>query len=137
MTVKHLGTKRIETERLVLRRFTLEDADAMYRNWASDLEVTKFLMWPTHSSVEVTKEVLTDWVASYEKDDRYEWCITKKEDGEPIGSIGVVKVSDRIKMAEIGYCISRDCWHQGITSEAMKAVMTYLLEEVQYPLGKK
>lgn len=128
--MKHLGTRRIETERLVLRRFTLDDADAMYRNWASDPEVTKFLMWPTHSSVEVTKEVLTDWVASYEKDDRYEWCITKKEDGEPIGSIGVVKVSDRIKMAEIGYCISRDCWHQGITSEAMKAVMTYLLEEV-------
>lgn len=128
--MKHLGTRRIETERLVLRRFTLDDADAMYRNWASDPEVTKFLMWPTHSSVEVTKEVLTDWVASYEKDDRYEWCITKKEDGEPIGSIGVVKVSDRIKTAEIGYCISRDCWHQGITSEAMKAVMTYLLEEV-------
>lgn len=128
--MKHLGTRRIETERLVLRRFTLDDADAMYRNWASDPEVTKFLMWPTHSSVEVTKEVLTEWVVSYEKDDRYEWCITKKEDGEPIGSIGVVKVSDRIKMAEIGYCISRDCWHQGITSEAMKAVMTYLLEEV-------
>lgn len=128
--MKHLGTRRIETERLILRRFTLDDADAMYRNWASDPEVTKFLMWPTHSSVEVTKEVLTEWVVSYEKDDRYEWCITKKEDGEPIGSIGVVKVSDRIKMAEIGYCISRDCWHQGITSEAMKAVMTYLLEEV-------
>lgn len=128
--MKHLGTRRIETERLILRRFTLDDADAMYRNWASDPEVTKFLMWPPHSSVEVTKEVLTEWVVSYEKDDRYEWCITKKEDGEPIGSIGVVKVSDRIKMAEIGYCISRDCWHQGITSEAMKAVMTYLLEEV-------
>lgn len=128
--MKHLGTKRIETERLVLRRFTLDDAEAMYHNWASDPEVTRFLMWPTHSSVEVTKGVLTDWVASYGKEDKYEWCIAKKENDEPIGSIGVVKTNEKIKCMEIGYCISRDYWHQGITSEAMKAVMEYLLEEV-------
>ena len=36
ITMKHIGTKNIETERLILRRFTLDDADAMYRNWASD-----------------------------------------------------------------------------------------------------
>lgn len=41
--MKHQGTKTIETPRLILRRFTLEDAPAMYRNWASDPEVTKFL----------------------------------------------------------------------------------------------
>lgn len=128
--MKHLGTKRIETERLVLRRFTLDDAEAMYHNWASDPEVTRFLMWPTHSSVEVTKGVLTDWVASYGKEDKYEWCIAKKENDEPIGSIGVVKTNEKVKCMEIGYCISRDYWHQGITSEAMKAVMEYLLEEV-------
>lgn len=128
--MKHLGTKRIETDRLILRRFTLDDAAAMYRNWASDPEVTKFLMWPTHSSVEVTKEVLADWIAAYENDDKYEWCIAKKENDEPIGSMGVVKTNEKIKCMEIGYCISRDYWNQGITSEALKAVMAYLLEEV-------
>lgn len=128
--MKHLGTQKIETDRLILRRFTLDDAEAMYRNWASDPEVTKFLMWPTHSSIEVTKTVLTDWVAAYENVDKYEWCITKKENDEPIGSIGVVNTNEKIKSMEIGYCISRDYWHQGITSEALKAVMAYLLEEV-------
>lgn len=52
--MNHLGTKRLETDRLVLRRFVPEDAADMYRNWASDPEVTKFLTWPPHSSVEVS-----------------------------------------------------------------------------------
>lgn len=55
ITMKHIGTKNIETERLILRRFTLDDADAMYRNWVSDDEVTKYLTWPAHSSVDITK----------------------------------------------------------------------------------
>ena len=42
--MQHCGTQTIETERLILRRFRPEDADAMYRNWASDPEVTKYLM---------------------------------------------------------------------------------------------
>lgn len=128
--MKHLGTRKIETERLILRRFTLDDAEMMYKNWASDPEVTKFLMWPTHDSIEVTQLVLTDWVASYAKEDKYEWCIAKKENDEPIGSIGVVHTDEKVSSMEIGYCISRHYWHQGITSEAMKAVMEYLLEEV-------
>ena len=128
--MKHLGTRKIETDRLILRRFTLDDAEEMYRNWASDPEVTKFLMWPTHSNIEVTKFVLTDWVESYANSDKYEWCITKKEDDEPIGSIGVVKINERANAMEIGYCIGKEYWHQGITSEAMQAVMKYLLDEV-------
>lgn len=128
--MKHLGTKRIETERLILRRFTVEDAESMYRNWASDPEVTRFLMWPTHQSVEDSKKVLSDWVASYENEDKYEWCIAKKENDEPIGSIGAFNYNEKVNSLEIGYCISKACWHQGITSEALKAVMQYLLEKV-------
>lgn len=128
--MRHLGTRKLETERLVLRRFTLEDAGAMYRNWASDPEVTKFLTWPTHSSVDVTKMVLADWVADYEKEDTYQWCIARKENDEPIGNIAVVSSNPKAEAFEIGYCISRKCWHQGITSEALKAVMHFLLEEV-------
>ena len=44
--MKHQGTKIIETERLILRRFTMDDAEMMFRNWASDPEVSKYLPWP-------------------------------------------------------------------------------------------
>lgn len=128
--MKHLGTQQIETDRLILRRFTVEDAEKMYQNWASDPEVTKFLTWPTHGNAEVTRALLTDWVSSYENADKYEWCIALKENDEPVGSMGVVHCNEKVQSMEIGYCIGREYWHQGITSEALAAVMRFLLEEV-------
>ena len=63
--MEHEGTQLIETEHLILRRFTLEDAEAMYKKWANDDEVTKFLSWPTHPYTEVTRYVVADWVSHY------------------------------------------------------------------------
>jgi aspartyl/glutamyl-tRNA(Asn/Gln) amidotransferase C subunit len=130
MIVKHQGTKKIETRRLILRQFTLNDAEPMYRNWASDGEVTRYLTWTPHESVEETKSLLKEWIDDYKKPEKYEWCIELKEIGEPIGSIGVVGIREKIGAMEIGYCISEAYWHQGITSEAFEAVIAYLTKEV-------
>lgn len=129
--MRHCGTQRIETDRLVLRRFVPEDAAAMYKNWASDEEVTKFLSWPTHSSQEVSRYVTEDWVQSYSDESYYQWAIVLKENGdEPIGSIAVVKMEEDVSMAQIGYSLGRTWWHKGITSEALKAVMDFLFDVV-------
>ena len=93
--MNHCGTQTIETERLVLRRFASNDAEAMYRNWTSDPEVTKFLTWPVHRSVEDSEEVLKKWISSYEKKDYYQWAIVLKDHGsDPIGSIAAVDQDD-------------------------------------------
>ncbi|MBR6472768.1 MAG: GNAT family N-acetyltransferase, partial [Firmicutes bacterium] len=111
--MKHCGTKLLETDRLILRQFSVDDAEAMFRNWASDPEVTKFLTWPTHTSVEVSRAVLEDWAASYTKDDWYQWAIVLKELGnKPIGSISAVHINDAADVVHIGYCIGRNWWHQ-------------------------
>ena len=60
------GTQTIETQRLILRRFRIEDADDMFNNWASDPEVTRFLTWPPHPEVEVTRRLLAEWISDYE-----------------------------------------------------------------------
>ena len=130
MAMKHCGTKRLETERLVLRRFIPEDAEAMYRNWASDDEVTKYLTWPTHRSVEVTKAVLAGWIPRYEDEKCYQWAIVPKDLGEPVGSIAAVRLDDDIEMVHIGYCIGKPWWHQGITSEALAAVIGFFFDRV-------
>ena len=62
--MKHCGTRRLETERLVLRQFVIEGSAAMYRNWASDHEVTKYLTWPAHSNQEISKKAIENWVNS-------------------------------------------------------------------------
>lgn len=128
--MKHLGTKTIETERLILRRFSLGDAQAMFDNWASDDAVTRYLTWPTHTSADVTRMVLENWVASYDKDDFYNWAIELKSLGQPVGNISVVRCSDVSHRCEIGYCMGKNWWHQGIMSEALQAVIGYLIKEV-------
>lgn len=130
--MKHQGTKRLETDRLILRPFQNEDACAIYHNWANDPEVTRYLMWPCHESIETTRTVLAEWIGQYGNKEHYLWAIVLKEYGaQPIGSISVVEKNDRIEMVHIGYCIGRKWWNQGITSEAMAAVIKFLFEEVK------
>lgn len=130
--MKHRGTQRIETDRLILRKAQLGDARPMFDNWASDPKVTKFLTWPSHSSVDVTTQVLESWIEGYAKEDSYQWMIELKELGQPIGTISVVDWNDRVEKAEIGYCLGRAWWHKGIMSEAMQAVMDFLFDEVGF-----
>ena len=129
--LKHKGTRTIETPRLILRQARLEDAEPMFRNWANDEDVTKYLTWPTHGSAEVTKQVVAGWVESYEKDDYYHWMIVLKESDEPIGSL-LASIVGRAQSAHIGYCIGKAWWHQGIMTEALAAVMDFLFDEVGY-----
>lgn len=129
--MNHQGTKRIETDRLTLRPFTMADADAMYQNWASDEAVTQYLTWPAHGNLEITRRILQDWVKNNQRKDFYQWAIVPKSMGtEPIGSISVISHNDDLGSAEIGYCIGRPWWNRGITTEALRAVIGFLFAEV-------
>ena len=101
----HKGTKELTTKRLKLRRFTVDDAQDMFNNWASDAEVTKFVSWPPHSTPDLTRELLGKWVEEYEKSDYYSWAI--EYNGRLIGSIGAPSKTERDERTEIGYCIAR------------------------------
>jgi ribosomal-protein-alanine N-acetyltransferase len=129
--MKHLGTRTLETDRLTLRRFTLDDAEYMYKNWANDNEVTKFLTWETHKTINTSKDILNEWISNYEKENFYNWAIVLKNINEPIGSIGAVKQNDEIKMVHIGYCIGKEWWHNGITYEALSVLIKYFFEQIE------
>ena len=126
----HKGTQPIETARLILRRCVMEDAEPLFRNWASDPEVTKYMTWPTYEKVATAYQIMELWCNEYEKSNFYQWMIVLKEIGEPIGSISVVRQNESVEEAEIGYCIGRRWWHCGIMSEALNAVIDYLFVEV-------
>ena len=128
--MNHCGTYTIETKRLLLRKFMVEDAEAMFQNWASDKEVTKFLTWPAYTSLDTAIHILNEWTASYEKPDFYQWAIVPKNLNEPIGSISVVSINEKTQMAEICYCSGRPWWNRGITSEALSAVINFMFDQV-------
>lgn len=131
LKLEHLGTKEIETERLILRKFTLEDTEDMFNNWANDDEVTKFLTWPTHSNLDISKTVLEMWVDEYKDDKFYQWCIELKGNKQAIGTISVVYINENVDSVEIGYCIGRKYWNQGITSEAVAALIKFFFDDVK------
>lgn len=124
----HKGTQTIKTERLTLRKFVFEDANAMYENWAKDERVTKYLTWPPHENLETTRYVLSLWCNDYKNDNFYQWAIIFE--GKVVGSISVVRISDENELAELGYCIGHDYWGKGIMSECVKAVTDFLFSQV-------
>ena len=128
--MRHSGTIRLETPRLILRRFVVEDAGMMYDRWASDPEVTRYAVWDPHSSPALTARLLKNWCASYESNSTYRWAI--ELNGTIIGNIDVVDINQTHEYAELGYCIGHRCWRQGIATEAVQTVVNYLFGEVGF-----
>lgn len=127
---QNLGTISLVTGRLILRRFTSDDASAMYENWAQDPEVTKFLTWAPHKDVSDSEAVLAQWIPLYENQTYYHWAIALKDKPTmPIGSIGAVRFDEVLNQVHIGYCIGRTWWNQGITSEALAALIEFFFNK--------
>jgi RimJ/RimL family protein N-acetyltransferase len=123
--MKNLKTVTIETDRLILRKPKLTDAKDMFTNWASDKEVTKYLSWYPHETVSVTELIIQMWITNDDKDDSIDWIIELKEIKQVIGSINLFNIDLKKKQGEIGYCLSRKYWNQGLMTEAMKKVFEY------------
>ena len=114
----------METQRLILRPFTMADAEPMFYGWANDPEVTKYLTWNTHESVETSKMIMGQWVEQYEKPERLIFAMELKENGQLIGVIDVVGYPDGVP--EIGYAMSRTHWGKGLMTEACSALLKLL-----------
>ena len=126
--MRHQGTQPLQTRRLILRRFTQDDAPAMYATWASDPVVTEFLTWTVHESVEASRQLLAQWERDYESDRVYSWALELRETGEVIGGVSVVRLDEAIDEAEVGWCIGTRWWGRGYMPEAAAAVRDFLFD---------
>lgn len=130
--LNHKGTDVINTDRLILRKFKLDDAKDMYKNWSSDSEVTKFLSWCCHPDVDFTKALITIWVSEYLHEEKYHWAIELKECGEVIGDIAIFNLKEKHESCEVGYCLSKNYWNKGIMGEALSSVIDYLFRNIGF-----
>ena len=127
-----LGTVTLETERLILRRISVNDAEEAFENWTNDPETAKFVTWDPHGTVEVTKELFTMWKEEYNHEHTYRWVVYVKELDTIIGTIDVVHQSNRERTCEIGYCYGSKFWGKGYATEALFKVIDFLLNEVRF-----
>ena len=117
----------LETDRLILRPFEKSDAETMFKMWASDDEVTKYLTWNTHQNIKETEFIINLWIEQYEKPERLNFGIVLKEENILIGGIDVVGYLDGTPV--IGYVISRKYWNNGYVTEACKTLLNYLFDQ--------
>lgn len=118
----------IKTERLILRPWQEQDAEALY-TYASDPEVGPPAGWPPHTSVDNSREIIKNVLS---KPETYAVCL---KDGTPIGSIGLhlngsTDMTDRDDECELGYWIGKLYWGQGLIPEASRALLRYAFEEL-------
>lgn len=130
----HKGTIMLETERLILRRFTIEDLEQIYYNCWSDLEVWKWTSYkPMHCIEDVINiaEMFTDeWLGAYDRLNRYSWAIQLKVSGEVIGRFFGMHPDDYVSQIELAYELGRNWWNQGLMTEAVKAVIDFFFTEI-------
>ena len=130
MNLTHTGTQPIKTERLLLRKFTMADAEAMFREWAGDEKVTRYLAFDPHKSLGETRTILAQWVMEYDELNNYQYAVELQNTGELIGSITVRITNEKSKRAEAGYCIGVKYWNRGYASEALRALIHYMFYDV-------
>lgn len=124
------GTQSIVTERLLLRRFKQSDAEYMFKNWANDSEVFRFFRRNPHCDLSQTEQIIMEWVNAYTKDNYYNWAIELKEIGEIIGQISLVDLNEKYFSCEVAFTVGRAFWGKGISTEALKSVISYLFKEI-------
>lgn len=129
--MEHKGTTELITRRLLLRRFTVDDAEEMFDSWASDSEVTRYLSWAAHENTEATKQYLTSVCENYADPSNYSWCICDRQSGELLGSIGAINPVEPLSSIGLGWCLKRAAWGRGIMPEAARAVVKFLFDEVK------
>ncbi len=123
-------TKRIVTDRLVLRRFDISDSNDMLNNWISIPEVqNNYGEEIITTSIEV-EEKLKTWIVEYGGDYFFRWAIVDKETNTNIGMIAFYKVNAKNRRVEVEYCIGKDYWYKGFATEALRAVVDFAFDEL-------
>ncbi len=122
--------KEIVTDRLVIRRWKMDDAEDMFL-YAKDPDVGPRAGWPYHETIDETKEILKRFVS-----DSHPYCfaICLKETLKPIGCIELMEktdVTENDDELELGYWMGKPYWNKGYITEASKAVLAYGFNELK------
>lgn len=115
--------ERIDTGRLLLRRTTADDAESIFREYAQDAEVTRYLCWRPHTDVAQTRAFMEQCRQAWDTGAAYPFAIIGRADGRLMGMIEMRLDGHR---AEFGYVLARPHWGRGIMPEALNALIRWV-----------
>ena len=123
-------TPVLETERVFLYPPKISYAESIFHNWATDSEVTKYLRWNHHESIDITIGWLKYEVENIADDNSYQWVFVNKENNEMFGSGGLSYNKEHNRF-EIGFAIMKTYWNQGFTTESAHAMIDFAVKELK------
>ena len=110
----------IETSRLKLRSPVIEDAPAIFEQYARDEEVTKYMTWRSHSNIKTTQKYLEECLNHMAAKTAWYWIILPKQENK---AIGMIRLQHHNHRAELGYVLARPYWNRGLMSEALQPLI--------------
>ena len=119
----------LSTERLLLRKIRLNDAPDMFE-YSKDPEVTKYLLWDPHPTVEHTRNYIDYLQDRYRDGKYYDWAVILKSSGKMIGTCGFSSILPEHRSAEVGYVLNPAFRGQGIAGEALSAVLDFAFRKM-------
>jgi ribosomal-protein-alanine N-acetyltransferase len=119
----------LQTDRLILRRMRLTDAEDMY-DYARRPEVTRYLLWSPHPDITHTRDYLQYIATRYAAGSFYDWAVVLKSSNRMIGTCGFTTIDCPHDAAEIGYVLNPDYHGMGIASEAVEAVLAFGFDQL-------
>lgn len=123
---------KIETNRLILRRYKEKDIDALYEI-ITDKRLSKYIKFPNLTKEEEA-ECIKTWIEEADESKYERWVIERKSDGIVVGNIDVNTIMKTHNYCNVGYTIRYDYWGNGYATEALKAVSDHLLNNRDYYL---
>lgn len=118
----------LETERLILRPFTPEDADDVQRLAGDEAIASTTLNIPHPYEDGVAEEWISTHQEEFDAGKSVSFAITRRDDGTLIGGIGM-GITEQHDRAEMGYWIGKPYWNNGYATEAARAVLAYAFEQ--------
>lgn len=116
----------LETERLIVRPITLDDAEACF-SWNGDERVAKYMSYPRCTDISQT----IDWIKSTLTDEQeWNWAFVLKAENKVIGTGGIGPNKFMEGYWGIGYNLHYDYWHKGYCTEAMRAIVDFAHNEL-------
>jgi ribosomal-protein-alanine N-acetyltransferase len=123
--INYLGSQKIETERLILRRLELTDTQSIFDNWLSDERVTDNRINAAHKTVSETFKRVDKIVSEYDNKESCYWGIELKANGELIGEIDLYNFDNATENCEVSYSLGYKWWNKGYGTEALRAIVEY------------
>ena len=129
--MKYAELEELNTRNLRLRKLRASDVECYYKRIGSSEEVTKYMLWQPHISLQESRESIEKVLMRYRDGNTYTWGIALAEDDSIIGRIDLLRFDEEQSSCSFAYMLGKEFWGCGFGTESLKAVFAFAFEKME------